>query len=146
MVASCFSAALFRENLLKFPHLAAIQHNNCMYLAHHLLTLGHHFRAHLPQPLSEGVATFVDMVPGFRKLGKQTALQLSTTSTWNTYRALTSNLRVASNKPSTLRSSSSRCAVLLSTDERSESWTVGETFHRSQLLQPGWRRQLHCSQ
>ncbi|MEQ2182437.1 hypothetical protein GOODEAATRI_022296, partial [Goodea atripinnis] len=47
-----------RENLLKFPHLAAVQHNNCMYLAHHLLTLGHHFRAHLPQPLSEGVATF----------------------------------------------------------------------------------------
>lgn len=60
-----------KENLLKFPHLAAIQHNNCMYLAHHLLTLGHHFRAHLPQPLSEGVATVVDMVPGFRKLGAQ---------------------------------------------------------------------------
>uniref|UniRef100_A0A8C2ZQT4 Centromere/kinetochore protein zw10 homolog n=1 Tax=Cyclopterus lumpus TaxID=8103 RepID=A0A8C2ZQT4_CYCLU len=60
-----------KENLLKFPHLAAIQHNNCMYLAHHLLTLGHHFRARLPQPLSEGVATFVDMVPGFRKLGAQ---------------------------------------------------------------------------
>ncbi|KAK9536773.1 hypothetical protein VZT92_006534 [Zoarces viviparus] len=60
-----------KENLLKFPHLAAIQHNNCMYLAHHLLTLGHHFSARLPQPLSEGVATFVDMVPGFRKLGAQ---------------------------------------------------------------------------
>lgn len=60
----------YRENLLKFPHLAAVQHNNCMYLAHHLLTLGHHFRAHLPQPLGEGVATFVDMVPGFRKLGE----------------------------------------------------------------------------
>uniref|UniRef100_A0A1A8PKL3 Centromere/kinetochore protein zw10 homolog n=2 Tax=Nothobranchius TaxID=28779 RepID=A0A1A8PKL3_9TELE len=60
-----------KENLLKFPHLAAIQHNNCMYLAHHLLTLGHHFRAHLPKPLSEGVATLVDMVPGFRKLGAQ---------------------------------------------------------------------------
>lgn len=60
-----------KENLLRFPHLAAVQHNNCMYLAHHLLTLGHHFRAHLPQPLSEGVATFVDMVPGFRKLGTQ---------------------------------------------------------------------------
>ncbi|XP_033954581.1 centromere/kinetochore protein zw10 homolog [Pseudochaenichthys georgianus] len=60
-----------KENLLKFPHLAAIQHNNCMYLAHHLLTLGHHFRAHLPPLISEGVATFVDMVPGFRKLGAQ---------------------------------------------------------------------------
>lgn len=60
-----------RENLLKFPHLAAIQHNNCMYLAHHLLTLGHHFSARLPQMFSEGVGTFVDMVPTFRKLGVQ---------------------------------------------------------------------------
>lgn len=60
-----------KENLLKFPHLAAIQHNNCMYLAHHLLTLGHHFSARLPQMLSEGVGTFVDMVPTFRKLGVQ---------------------------------------------------------------------------
>uniref|UniRef100_A0A3Q3XAX4 Centromere/kinetochore protein zw10 homolog n=1 Tax=Mola mola TaxID=94237 RepID=A0A3Q3XAX4_MOLML len=58
-----------KENLLKFPHLAAIHHNNCMYLAHHLLTLGHHYRAQLPQLHSEGVATFVDMVPGFRRLG-----------------------------------------------------------------------------
>ncbi|CAF97316.1 unnamed protein product [Tetraodon nigroviridis] len=58
-----------KENLLKFPHLAAIQHNNCMYLAHHLLTLGHHFKAHLPQPYGRGLATFVDMVPGFRRLG-----------------------------------------------------------------------------
>lgn len=69
-VDGCLSASPSRENLLKFPHLAAIQHNNCMYLAHHLLTLGHLFKAHLPQQHSEGVATFVDMVPGFRKLGK----------------------------------------------------------------------------
>uniref|UniRef100_A0A6Q2YPK0 Centromere/kinetochore protein zw10 homolog n=1 Tax=Esox lucius TaxID=8010 RepID=A0A6Q2YPK0_ESOLU len=58
-------------NLLKFPHLAAVQHNNCMYIAHHLLTLGHQFRPHLPDPLSKGAATFVDLVPGFRKLGAQ---------------------------------------------------------------------------
>ncbi|KAI5622450.1 centromere/kinetochore protein zw10-like, partial [Silurus asotus] len=58
-----------KDNLLKFPHLAAIQHNNCMFLAHHLLTLGHQFRPHLP--LKDGVAYFVDLVPGFRKLGAQ---------------------------------------------------------------------------
>ena len=81
MAVYCFSANPSRENLLKFPHLAAIQHNNCMYLAHHLLTLGHHFRAHLPEPHSEGIATFVDMVPGFKKLGKLTFLQLSATLT-----------------------------------------------------------------
>lgn len=58
-----------KDNLLKFPHLAAIQHNNCMFLAHHLLTLGHQFRPHLP--LKDRVAYFVDLVPGFRKLGAQ---------------------------------------------------------------------------
>uniref|UniRef100_A0AAR2KGE5 Centromere/kinetochore protein zw10 homolog n=1 Tax=Pygocentrus nattereri TaxID=42514 RepID=A0AAR2KGE5_PYGNA len=59
----------YEDNLLKFPHLAAIQHNNCMFLAHHLLTLGHQFRPHLP--LKDGVAYFVDLVPGFRRLGAQ---------------------------------------------------------------------------
>lgn len=58
-----------KDNLLKFPHLAAIQHNNCMFLAHHLLTLGHQFRPHLP--MKDGVVYFVDLVPGFRKLGAQ---------------------------------------------------------------------------
>lgn len=33
-----------KENLRKLPQLAAIHHNNCMYIAHHLLTLGHQFR------------------------------------------------------------------------------------------------------
>ncbi|KAJ8267083.1 hypothetical protein GJAV_G00138140 [Gymnothorax javanicus] len=60
-----------KENLLKFPHLAAIHHNNCMFIAHHLLTLGHQFRHHLPKPLSDGTATFVDLVPGFRRLGSE---------------------------------------------------------------------------
>uniref|UniRef100_A0A8C9WLX6 Zw10 kinetochore protein n=1 Tax=Scleropages formosus TaxID=113540 RepID=A0A8C9WLX6_SCLFO len=60
-----------KENLLKFPHLAAIHHNNCMFIAHHLLTLGHQFRPHLPQPLSDGAATFVDLVPSFRRLGTE---------------------------------------------------------------------------
>lgn len=181
MVVSCSSANPSRENLLKFPHLAAIQHNNCMYLAHHLLTLGHHFRTHLPEPHSEGIATFVDMVPGFKKLGELTFLQLSTTLTWNLVQKLISktadmilliqvtiyfadltglsvgqyfHLYMQINKIvglpwstlSTLLWFSSRCPVLLNTDERPESRTVGETFHRSQLLQPGRWRQLHCSQ
>ncbi|XP_051956225.1 centromere/kinetochore protein zw10 homolog [Xyrauchen texanus] len=56
-----------KENFLKFPHLAAIQHNNCMFIAHHLLTLGHQFKPHLP--MKDGVSYFVDLVPGFRRLG-----------------------------------------------------------------------------
>uniref|UniRef100_A0A8C6JEF3 Centromere/kinetochore protein zw10 homolog n=1 Tax=Melopsittacus undulatus TaxID=13146 RepID=A0A8C6JEF3_MELUD len=59
------------ENLQKLPQLAAIHHNNCMYIAHHLLTLGHQFRYRLTNILCDGAATFVDMVPGFRRLGTE---------------------------------------------------------------------------
>ncbi|NWZ85622.1 ZW10 protein, partial [Poecile atricapillus] len=58
-----------RENLQKLPQLAAIHHNNCMYIAHHLLTLGHQFRFRSTSVLSNGAATFVDLVPGIRRLG-----------------------------------------------------------------------------
>ncbi|NXL51082.1 ZW10 protein, partial [Podilymbus podiceps] len=60
-----------RENLQKLPQLAAIHHNNCMYIAHHLLTLGHQFRYRLTNILCDGAATFVDLVPGFRRLGME---------------------------------------------------------------------------
>ncbi|NWV33235.1 ZW10 protein, partial [Grantiella picta] len=60
-----------RENLQKLPQLAAIHHNNCMYIAHHLLTLGHQFRYRSTAVVSNGSATFVDLVPGFRRLGME---------------------------------------------------------------------------
>ncbi|XP_023064021.1 centromere/kinetochore protein zw10 homolog isoform X1 [Piliocolobus tephrosceles] len=60
-----------KENLQKLPQLAAIHHNNCMYIAHHLLTLGHQFRLRLAPILCDGAATFVDLVPGFRRLGTE---------------------------------------------------------------------------
>ncbi|XP_037007220.2 centromere/kinetochore protein zw10 homolog [Artibeus jamaicensis] len=60
-----------KENLQKLPQLAAIHHNNCMYIAHHLLTLGHQFRLRLAPILCDGTTTFVDLVPGFRRLGTQ---------------------------------------------------------------------------
>ncbi|KAM5140638.1 centromere/kinetochore protein zw10 homolog [Mantella aurantiaca] len=63
-----------KQNLQNLPQLSAIHHNNCMYIAHHLVTLGHQYRYHLPAPLSDGAATFVDMVPGFRRLGTETFL------------------------------------------------------------------------
>ncbi|KAF5921175.1 hypothetical protein HPG69_018575 [Diceros bicornis minor] len=60
-----------KENLQKLPQLAAIHHNNCMYIAHHLLTLGHQFRLRLTPILCDGTTTFVDLVPGFRRLGTE---------------------------------------------------------------------------
>lgn len=66
------SSSWDRENLQKLPQLAAIHHNNCMYIAHHLLTMGHQFRYRLTNILCDGAATFVDLVPGFRRLGNFT--------------------------------------------------------------------------
>ncbi|KFP81419.1 PREDICTED: centromere/kinetochore protein zw10 homolog, partial [Acanthisitta chloris] len=60
-----------KESLQKFPQLAAIHHNNCMYIAHHLLTLGHQFHYRMTHIVCNGTATFVDMVPGFRRLGME---------------------------------------------------------------------------
>uniref|UniRef100_A0A7N4PI02 Centromere/kinetochore protein zw10 homolog n=1 Tax=Sarcophilus harrisii TaxID=9305 RepID=A0A7N4PI02_SARHA len=60
-----------KENLQKLPQLAAIHHNNCMYIAHHLLTLGHQFKLRLAPVLCDGTTTFVDLVPGFRRLGTE---------------------------------------------------------------------------
>ncbi|NWV49555.1 ZW10 protein, partial [Daphoenositta chrysoptera] len=57
-----------RENLQKLPQLAAIHYNNCMYIAHHLLTLGHQFRC---LALSDCGGAFVDAVPDFKKLGME---------------------------------------------------------------------------
>jgi len=51
--------------------ISAIHHNDCMYIAHHLLTLGHQFRRGLPPPLNRGAATFVDLVPRLRRQGTE---------------------------------------------------------------------------
>lgn len=73
-ISFLFPSSWARENLQKLPQLAAIHHNNCMYIAHHLLTLGHQFRYRSTGVLSNGAATFVDLVPGFRRLGKTSLL------------------------------------------------------------------------
>jgi centromere/kinetochore protein ZW10 len=38
-----------KASLAQYPQLCAIFHNDCFYIAHHLLTLGHQFRAALPK-------------------------------------------------------------------------------------------------
>jgi len=57
-----------KYNFATVPQLALLFHNDCMYLAHHLLTLAHYYKPRLPEPLNQRV-TFVDMVPLFRSLG-----------------------------------------------------------------------------
>lgn len=57
------------EALVEVPHVCAVFHNDCFYIAHHLLSLGYQFRSALPESF-QPVATFVDMVPGFHNLGE----------------------------------------------------------------------------
>jgi len=52
------------------PRVAAIQYNNCMYLSHYLITLGHQFYSQLPPPLNQQSSSFVDYVPIVRQLGE----------------------------------------------------------------------------
>ncbi|XP_038044149.1 centromere/kinetochore protein zw10 homolog [Patiria miniata] len=60
-----------RDSLQKLPQVCPLHHNNCMYIAHHLLTLGHQYRQSLPPPLCDGTSTFVDLIPVFRKLASE---------------------------------------------------------------------------
>ena len=59
----------------RVPQLCAVFHNDCFYIAHHLLTLGHQFRGKLPEAMRPA-ATFVDMVPAFQELGEATFLKM----------------------------------------------------------------------
>ena len=57
--------------MTELPRVAAVQHNNFMYLAHHLITLGHQFHSRLPPPLNSQTTTFIDQVPIVRQLGEE---------------------------------------------------------------------------
>ncbi|CAM9815605.1 unnamed protein product [Scytosiphon promiscuus] len=54
------------------PRIAAVFQNDCLYLAHHMVTLGHEFRQGLPPPANQ-TATMIDTVPLFRELAAQSS-------------------------------------------------------------------------
>jgi centromere/kinetochore protein ZW10 len=58
-----------RDHLAKFPQMAAIHHNDCMYVAHHLTLMGHQYRSCLPELPCAASATFIDLVPVLRRSG-----------------------------------------------------------------------------
>ena len=51
---------------------SALHYNNCMFISHHLMTLGHQFIKKLPSNIN---ATLVDLVPKIRRLGTGCFLQ-----------------------------------------------------------------------
>lgn len=52
--------------------VVAVFNNDCLYVAHHLATIGHQFNKSLPADVQ---ATFVDLMPKIRRLGSDTMLQ-----------------------------------------------------------------------
>lgn len=66
------------------PHLSVLYHNDCMFIAHHLQTMGHQFSSRFVHALLNSVSTswrrtptglqghftFVDVVPLFRDLAR----------------------------------------------------------------------------
>uniref|UniRef100_T1JGN2 Uncharacterized protein n=1 Tax=Strigamia maritima TaxID=126957 RepID=T1JGN2_STRMM len=60
-----------KQNITMLPQVtvSALHHNNCMYLAHHLITLGHEFSSRLHPSLKDNTVTFVDLVPRLRTAG-----------------------------------------------------------------------------
>jgi hypothetical protein len=52
------------------PMLGMLFHNDCMFIAHNLLTLGHSQKFRLPEGVREKVS-FVDMVVPFRQLAEK---------------------------------------------------------------------------
>jgi centromere/kinetochore protein ZW10 len=62
------------DALVNEPRLSALCHNDCTYLAHHMLMLGHQYRDRLPPPLNRTMVGTVDLVPAFRQLGSRVLL------------------------------------------------------------------------
>ncbi|CAL7934411.1 unnamed protein product [Xylocopa violacea] len=72
-------AGLIPEHHRKFletiPQQVAVFHNNCMYLGHHLLTLGHEYRDKLPKSLHNLNLTFADQVIVLKDAGSSCFLE-----------------------------------------------------------------------
>ncbi|XP_008558409.1 centromere/kinetochore protein zw10 homolog [Microplitis demolitor] len=62
-----------KKFLETIPQQVALFHNNCMYLAHNLMTLGHEYREKLPK-LQKHNITYVDLSLKLRNIGAQTFL------------------------------------------------------------------------
>ncbi|XP_069704525.1 centromere/kinetochore protein zw10 homolog [Periplaneta americana] len=57
------------------PQQVALFHNNCMYLAHCLMTLGHEYSRECPSILKTHTTTFIDQVTMLRELGTDVFLK-----------------------------------------------------------------------
>lgn len=71
----CVFPTYHKRRLATLPQLTAIHHNNCMYIAHHLMLLGPQFSQRLPSPIQDGAGTFVDLIQKVRSIGTGALMQ-----------------------------------------------------------------------
>nr|XP_002127662.1 centromere/kinetochore protein zw10 homolog [Ciona intestinalis] len=60
-----------KEKLSSVPHITAVFHNDCWFLSHHLLTMGHQFTNKLKSKLDGKNLLFVQLVPRLRSIGDE---------------------------------------------------------------------------
>jgi len=60
-----------RESLDNLPQTSALHYNNCHYISHHLLTLGHQFSSKLCGGVKDLNLTFVHQIPNLRQAGEE---------------------------------------------------------------------------
>ncbi|CAG0887331.1 unnamed protein product [Darwinula stevensoni] len=63
-----------KDHLETLPQIAAICHNNCMYLAHCLLSLGLEYESRVPHEIKTDAVTFIDYVYVMQQMGSQVFL------------------------------------------------------------------------
>ncbi|CAI5703414.1 unnamed protein product [Peronospora effusa] len=63
-------STLYDNDIANDPRTCMLYHNDCIYITHHMLVVGHIYKDRLPAPLNQ-TATMVDMVPSFREVGDQ---------------------------------------------------------------------------
>ncbi|CAI5715812.1 unnamed protein product [Peronospora farinosa] len=63
-------STLYDNDIANDPRTCMLYHNDCIYITHHMLVVGHIYKDRLPAPLNQ-TATMVDMVPSFREVGEQ---------------------------------------------------------------------------
>ncbi|XP_015119152.1 centromere/kinetochore protein zw10 homolog [Diachasma alloeum] len=60
-----------KKFLETIPQQVALFHNNCMYFAHHLMTLGHEYHDKIPTHLEKHNVTYVDLTLKLRAVGAE---------------------------------------------------------------------------
>ncbi|DAZ93485.1 TPA: hypothetical protein N0F65_007853, partial [Lagenidium giganteum] len=67
---------LHKDDIANDCRSCMLFHNDCLYIAHHMITIGHQYKSRLKSPLNV-TCTMIDLVPAFRNAGEQALTRFS---------------------------------------------------------------------